>query len=79
MEPSSADKDLTTTNVHSGEERVNKNPLDNALEIDRNGQNITHVENTTNEPVVETGGDVKDVETASTNDRPRRMRNLLGN
>jgi hypothetical protein len=36
MEPSTADKDLTVTNVHSGEEYVSENLLDNATEINEN-------------------------------------------
>ena len=56
MEPSAADEDLTVTNVHSGEEYVSENPLDNATEINENGQNIAYSENTIIEPDVNTGG-----------------------
>jgi hypothetical protein len=72
MEPSTAEEDLTVTNVHSGEEYVSENPLDNATEINENGQNIAYSENTIIEPDVNTGGDVNGIETASTSDRQRR-------
>jgi hypothetical protein len=55
-----------------GEEYVSENPLDNATEINENGQNIAYSENTIFEPDVNTGGDVNGIETASTSDRPRR-------
>ena len=42
MEPSTAEEDPTVTNVHSGEEYVSENPLDNATEINENGQNIAY-------------------------------------
>jgi hypothetical protein len=81
MEPSTADEDLTVTNVHSGEEYVSENSLDNATEINENGQNIAYSENTIFEPDVNTGGDVSGIETASTSDRPMHgeTQNLLGN
>jgi hypothetical protein len=56
MEPSTADKDLTATNTHSGEEQVSENPLDNATEINENGQNVAYSENIIIEPDVDAGG-----------------------
>ncbi|CAB4037628.1 Hypothetical predicted protein [Paramuricea clavata] len=73
MEPSTADEDLTVTNVNFGAEYVSENPLDNATEINENGQNIPYSENTILiEADVNTGGDVNGIETASTSDKPRR-------
>jgi hypothetical protein len=80
MEPSAADEDLTVTNVHSGEEYVSENPLDNATEINENGQNIAYSENTIIEPDVNTGGGMS---TESKQPRPAtdhgETQNLLGN
>ena len=80
MEPSTADEDLTVTNVHSGEEYVSENLLDNATEINENRQNIAYSENTILiEADINTGGmstESKQPRSATDYDETQ---NLLGN
>ena len=66
-----ADKDHTETSTHSGEERINKNSLDNELETDANVQDTSDI--TVDETGEEAGGEnTNEVETVSASDRPQR-------
>ena len=75
MEINTAEKDQSGTNIHTGEEKVSENPLNNGTKTNENTENTAYNENIEMKLIEPSGNSKTDrsvSDTLSISERPRR-------